>query len=74
MTDRASSVAPLAVTAAFAAVAVFVALWFPYTERRSAFAALEHKAENQARLIAYTIAPAVDFGDEQSVVEAFRGA
>jgi len=74
MTDRASSVAPLAVTAAFAAVAVFVALWFPYTERRSAFAALEHKAENQARLIAYTIAPAVDFGDEQSVAEAFRGA
>jgi len=74
MTQRGSSAAPLAVTAAFAAVALFVALWFPYTERQSAFAALKHKAENQARLIAYTIAPAVDFGDEQLVAEAFRGA
>ena len=63
-----------AVLCAFTAVALLVALWFPYAERRSALAALQHKAAMQARLIAYSIAPAIDFSDPQVVLEAFRGA
>jgi signal transduction histidine kinase/CheY-like chemotaxis protein len=63
-----------AVLSAFGAVALLVALWFPQAERRSALAALQHKAETQARLIAYSVAPAIDFSDAEVVQEAFRGA
>lgn len=63
-----------AVLGAFGAVALLVALWFPHAERRSALSALQHKAETQARLIAYSIAPAIDFSDAEVVLEAFRGA
>jgi two-component system sensor histidine kinase/response regulator len=69
-----SSKSALLVLVAFGAVAVFIAVWFPAHEHRAALAALEHKAENQAQLIAYTIAPAIEFGDPELVAEAFRGA
>ncbi|MCZ7681871.1 MAG: ATP-binding protein [Sandaracinaceae bacterium] len=62
------------VFAAFLVVSVFVIAWLPWRERSNARAALEHKAENQARLIAYTIAPAIEFGDAEAAREAFRGA
>jgi signal transduction histidine kinase/DNA-binding NarL/FixJ family response regulator len=71
---RRSSTSALLVLVAFAAVAAFVAIWFPMREYRAAFAALEHKAARQAELIAYTIAPAIEFGDPESVAEALRGA
>lgn len=59
---------------AFLAVAVLVIAWFPYRERTNALAALDHKAENQAALVAYTIAPAIEFGDPEMVSEVLRGA
>ncbi|MCB9653250.1 MAG: hypothetical protein H6729_03855 [Deltaproteobacteria bacterium] len=37
-------------------------------------AALKEKAEAMARLVAHTVAPALDFGDPESVQEIFRGA
>jgi two-component system sensor histidine kinase/response regulator len=60
--------------AAFSVVAAFVIAWFPWREERYARAALAHKAENQAALIAYTIAPALEFGDTDMIREVFRGA
>ncbi len=62
------------VLVAFAVVAVFVTVWFPVRERISALDALQRKATNQAELVAYTIAPAVEFGDTHLVEEVFRGA
>ena len=71
---RAQSASPWAVVTAFMLVAAFVTIWFPYTERRDSLAALQHASQDQADLIAYTIAPAIDFGDPQVVEEVFRGA
>jgi signal transduction histidine kinase/CheY-like chemotaxis protein len=64
----------LAVILTFTTVAVFVSAWFPWRERQYAEAALEHKARNQAELVSYTIAPALDFNDVTMINEVFRGA
>lgn len=63
----------LLVLGAFAAVALFITAWFPVREREAAVRALEQKAENQARLIAYVIGPALDFDDRFVIEETFRG-
>jgi signal transduction histidine kinase/CheY-like chemotaxis protein len=60
--------------AAFAAVAAFIITWFPWREGVYARQALVRKAENQAALIAYTIAPALEFADGDMIREVFRGA
>ena len=65
---------PALVVLAFAVVGAFVALWFPHAARVAALAALRHKAETQARLVAFSVAPAIDFGDVDAVREAFGGA
>jgi two-component system sensor histidine kinase/response regulator len=65
---------PILVAVAFAAVAVFVALWFPRAARDAAEDALRHKAITQARLLAHSIAPAIDFGDTDAIEAAFAGA
>jgi two-component system sensor histidine kinase/response regulator len=67
------SILPWVVVAAFGAVAATVLVWFPYRERESALAFLIHKTDNEAALVAYTLAPAVDFGDEAAVEEALLG-
>lgn len=64
---------PAGVVAGFTLVAALVVAWFPFRERQSALAALDHKAEHQAELVAYTIAPAVDFGATDAIDEAFAG-
>ncbi len=61
------------IAVAFTAVAAFVVLWFPEREMRSARAALQHKVDNQAALVAYTIAPAIDFDDLDMVDEVVSG-
>jgi signal transduction histidine kinase/CheY-like chemotaxis protein len=77
MSASARSVAmggPALVAVAFAAVAVFVAVWFPRSAQLDAEEALRHKATTQARLVAHSVAPAIDFDDTDAIDAAFAGA
>jgi signal transduction histidine kinase len=65
---------PVLVAVAFAAVATFVAVWFPRAAAYAAHDALRHKATTQARLLAHSVGPAIDFGDTDAIDAAFTGA
>ncbi|MBX7191088.1 MAG: response regulator [Sandaracinaceae bacterium] len=71
---RSGTAIALLIAVSFAVVALFVVAWFPSRERSAARAALQHKVDTQASLIAYTIAPAIDFDDLAMVDEVLSGA
>ncbi len=59
---------------AFAVIGVGIYLYFPTQQETAARDALRIKATRMVELVAYTIAPSVEFQDNDSITEVFRGA
>ncbi|MDH3458206.1 MAG: hypothetical protein OER90_15300, partial [Gemmatimonadota bacterium] len=53
----------LGVVAVIAALSSFIYLYFPAQLERQAVEGLANRARSMARVTAYTVAPALDFGD-----------
>ena len=59
---------------AFAAIGVGIYLYFPSQQESAARDALRIKATRMVELVAYAIAPGVEFQDDASITEVFHGA
>ncbi|RKZ29360.1 hypothetical protein DRQ36_08865, partial [bacterium] len=59
---------------AFVVLVIFMLLFFPAKQKAQTRQAVEDKAASIAKMVAVSIAPAIEFEDERAIQEAFRSA
>jgi hypothetical protein len=64
----------LVVSLLFAAISIFIFLYFPARQERQAINAISDKANSVALIMAYSIAPALYFNDSTALEEVIKSA